>query len=385
MGRSPLIPSRIGAVYKHSDALARILARRGHKVVFVNTEYTGKEACVEYLQGDYDYHRGYPFHPSKSFIEKVISSSPDYDIIHHFGTEGFTYEVLRHQGKFQNGPVAPSICSLWTSRTAPLKLSSKWRLLLKGKIFRYLAAREEGVAARLADVVTVTSSAMQEQVHKEHNLPFEKIHVIPRGTDISFFSEPTDAIESPTKGPMILTAARLDPEKGIGRLIHAMPYILEQIPDAYLYVVGDGPHRADFLRLIASLGLEAHIGLPGKVSKTELRRYYAGCSVFVLCSIFEAFGAVIIEAACAGKPAVVSDRGGPKDIVVQGETGLHVNPEDPKEIAKTITWLLRRPVLLETMGEKARKRVFREYSFDKEAERYEKLYNNFIRKEVLNL
>lgn len=146
---------------------------------------------------------------------------------------------------------------------------------------------------------------------------------------------------------VLICVARLAIEKEIERLIP----VLQTLPGVRLVVVGDGPAK-DYLHA-------AFAGLPvvftGMIrDKNELAAAYASADAFVLPSSTETLGLVALEAMAAGIPAIVANRGGLPDIIVNGITGYLYDPEDPNDLAAHILALQKAPDLRNAMAHAAR-------------------------------
>ena len=123
--------------------------------------------------------------------------------------------------------------------------------------------------------------------------------------------------------------------KGFDTVIRALPLVLKRAPNLRYVIVGEGDDRPRLEKLAAELHLEKSVSFAGSVSDAQLAEYYRCCDAFVLPSKTtkrngswegEGFGRVYVEAALAGKPVVGSRGGGAAEAVVDGETGLLVDP-----------------------------------------------------------
>ncbi len=146
-----------------------------------------------------------------------------------------------------------------------------------------------------------------------------------------------------------------DRRKGAHYLIAAMAEVEKKIPAARLVIVGGGELVPELKRLANHLGLESQVFFAGPVYGEELSRYYAMCDLFVLPSIHEPFGLVILEAMASGKAVIASDIPGARDNVRHGETGLKVPPAAPPALGEAISYLLGDDELRNRMGQNARK------------------------------
>jgi phosphatidyl-myo-inositol dimannoside synthase len=168
---------------------------------------------------------------------------------------------------------------------------------------------------------------------------------------------------------MILGVGRFVPRKGQLTLVRALPAILARFPDAQLILVGRGPSLYEVDQEAITLGVRDHVLFPGCVSDEEVNALYALCEVFALPTgtgaggQVEGFGLVFAEAQAHGKPVVAGRSGGVPDAVLDGETGLLVEPDDPDAAAAAIVRLMADPELARMLGENGRDRVKRELNW----------------------
>jgi phosphatidylinositol alpha-1,6-mannosyltransferase len=193
----------------------------------------------------------------------------------------------------------------------------------------------------------------------------------------------SDASEAapPARGSgerIILTVGRLvDDYKGHDMVIRAMPLILARVPRARYVVVGNGPLRPSLERLARALDVVQAVRFVGEVSDAELDRWYRACEVFVLAARespadggAEGFGIACVEASARGAPVVGGRSGGIPDAVIDGQTGLLVDPLDGGEIAKAVVRLLTEPALAARLGAQGRRRAVEELTWPRAADRF---------------
>jgi phosphatidylinositol alpha-1,6-mannosyltransferase len=171
--------------------------------------------------------------------------------------------------------------------------------------------------------------------------------------------------------PVIVCVSRLMARKGQDELIRALPMIQQTVANASLIIVGDGPYRKDLERLVKKLGLENFVHLTGKVSKTELSKWYAAGDIFAMpCRTrmggwdVEGLGIVFLEGSATGLPVIVGDSGGAVDAVIDGETGFLVDGTNTAEIADRIAYFFANPDVAKNMGEAGRNWVTQEWTWD---------------------
>ncbi len=167
---------------------------------------------------------------------------------------------------------------------------------------------------------------------------------------------------------IIMTTARLIQKKGLETVLRALPYLVGEFPDLQYLIVGDGPYKADLQDLATDLGIEAHVEFTGLIPYEKINEYYNLCDIYVMLSELEAFGIVYLEAAACGKPSIGSRIGGIPDAIIDNETGLILEPRQPKRLAEAIANLLSDDALRTRMGEAGRARVLREANWDRVGE-----------------
>ena len=231
-----------------------------------------------------------------------------------------------------------------------------------------------------ADAITAHSNAARDFL-VSLGVKRNKIKVLPVGIDPEEFKPTTEEVLTERVGinesRIILTVARLHPNKGLTFLIQAMSQLIEKAPSSRLIIIGRGPLENQIRELIHQLRLEAHITLLTEaISNEEMNKIYPGCDIFVLPSIREPFGRVILEAMSCGKPVVATKVGGPLDIVEDGQTGFLVEKANPSQLASRIAELLQDRKKIRDFGRAGRKRVVERFDWEKIAERYVKIYES---------
>jgi glycosyltransferase involved in cell wall biosynthesis len=143
-----------------------------------------------------------------------------------------------------------------------------------------------------------------------------------------------------------MTAGRLastERFKGFDEVILAMPRLLAHFPALKYLIVGDGSDRARLNALVESLGLAAHVVFTGRISEAEKVAHYNLADAYVMPSIGEGFGIVLIEAAACGVPVVGSQEDGSQEALLAGRLGRLVDPRDPDALVQAIAETLEAP------------------------------------------
>ena len=225
------------------------------------------------------------------------------------------------------------------------------------------------IQAKTADLLLCVSRATAADAIGHGGNP-SKVHVIPNGIDLTPIDQAGVYDESESSRPTLLTVARLLRRKGVHRVIEAMPKVLSKIPNARYVVVGDGGYRDKLVQMAMESPARDAIEFTGPVSDAEKWKWYRKCSLFVMPSTIEGFGIVYLEANAFGKPVIGGNVMGVPEAVVDGETGLLVDPLDVDAIADAIIGLLQNSSEARRLGENGRKRAERDYSWRANAEQF---------------
>lgn len=187
--------------------------------------------------------------------------------------------------------------------------------------------------------------------------PTEKAHYLPN------FAEDAAAVPvrrtdyyTPDRGKLILALGRLHPNKAFDVLLQA----LVRLPDAYLWIAGDGPLREDLEVLAQRLGVKPRVRFLGW--RDDVPALLAACDVFVCPSRHEPLGNVVLEAWARGKPVVAADAVGPGILIKQMENGLLVPVDDADALASAVRAVFEDDELRAQLGREGRATFEANYS-----------------------
>jgi glycosyltransferase involved in cell wall biosynthesis len=228
--------------------------------------------------------------------------------------------------------------------------------------FRYV---ERAVTHRAARVIAITEALKRFTVERV-GLPAEKVEVVHYGLDAP--PEPWGqnvGLDLPHAAVVLLAISRLVPQKGLDVAVRALARVREQEPRAVLVVLGEGPER----ERLAGEG----VYLPGRVG--DVAAWLDRAELLVHPARWEGFGLALLEAMLAGKPVVATRVSSIPEIVVDGETGLLVPPDDPEGLAAAILQVLRDPGQL---GEAGLARASSEFSVERMSRRTLAVYERAL-------
>lgn len=221
---------------------------------------------------------------------------------------------------------------------------------------------------RKVDICTANSNATKDLILAA-NGSYKRVDIIPMGVD-------TDKFEPfvQNKKQIILSVSRLNKNKGIDYLIDAMPKVVHKFSNVKLIVVGDGPEKDNLTNKIRKLNLENSVSLVGAIKNRDLPYYYNISDIFVLPSLKEGLGVVLLEAMACGTPVIGSNIGGIRDIIVDGQNGSFIEPGNSNNIAEKIIWILSNQEIRDTFSENGLKTVRERFSWDIVTEKFSNTY-----------
>ena len=247
----------------------------------------------------------------------------------------------------------------------------------------------ESMTAQLADRVITVSYAMRDDL-VQHGWPESKASVVWNGVDADRYDpdkcnsrevrEIRDKYGIKKDEKMVLFLGRLTWVKAVRNLIQAMPLILRENPKTKLVILGKGEEQKDIVGTANRFGIGDKVMYRFEfVPEEERILHYAASDLCVFPSIYEPFGIVSLEAMSMAKPIVVGARGvvGFREQVIPSgpdQNGVHVNGNDPSDIAWGVEQVLKDPDQAQVWGENGRKRVLQYFAWDKVAEHTVQIY-----------
>src|SRR6476646_369963 len=286
-----------------------------------------------------------------------LSFPPIMQILDYIQREQFTEIIISTPGPMGLvGLLAAKMFNMQTSGIYHTDIPEYVRILTEDRFLESLAWSYMHWLYGQVDTVFVNS----EQYRKcwiDRGFAPEKLKILPRGLDTDLFN-PTrrDLTFWPAAGMngkevRLLYVGRISREKDLDVLATAYKKIRETTLPVKLYLVGDGPYSA-------ALGDEIPDAIfLGYLTGEKLANAYASADVFVFPITTDTFGNVVLEAQASGLPVIVSDIGGPKELVEDGRTGFVTKAHDPDDFARAIERVSSDSNLRAKMGREARQQV----------------------------
>jgi len=237
------------------------------------------------------------------------------------------------------------------------------------------------VSERIHHTIAI-STAVRDAALARGDAPADRISVVhngirdPGGDVQRLPSEVRQALDVPEEAPLLVCAARLQPEKDVATLLKAMQSVAAEIPGCVCLIAGQGMEAEALERRIADLALGERVRLLG--FREDVRELIAAADLFVLPAKAEPFGLVLLEAMALGRPVIATRAGGPLDIVVDGLTGRLVEPMNPKVMAQAIIESLRDRQWLDRAGQAGRRRFEERFTAERMAMATQAIYGRVL-------
>ncbi len=250
--------------------------------------------------------------------------------------------------------------------------------------FRRQPALRNEIYRRAAHVVAASPFAMR--LLKQEGIPVDSISLVPVGVDSERFAashhNPSLIQKYGLEGKQIvLTVGRLCARKGHDVALPAIASLIARYPNLHYVIAGTGPDQSRLESLAICLGIRKNVTLTGYLDEDALPALYASASIFLLPNReekngdVEGFGLVFLEANAAGKPVIGGRSGGAVDAIVDGVTGVLVDPTKPEDVAAALEKLLANADLREEMGSAGRQRAYKDFSWEQSAALLNDLHN----------
>ncbi len=284
------------------------------------------------------------------------------DIIHCFL---FRANILgRLAGRFAGRPV----------------IISSIRVIEEGKPLKHLIDR---LTSSMVDKYMAVSESARQFTIEHVRLSPEKIITVYNGIDCSEPPAENPGIYAPGRNPVRMALiGRFDPQKGHSVLLDAMKIInsSQSCVNIQVYFFGDGPDESRIRNRVKQLNLSKQIFFMGTTD--NIRKQIAKMDIIVLPSLWEGLPNAVLEAMAESRPVIASDIAGIREVVVDGETGLLFEPENPGALADAILKLTGSKKMAEEMGKAAKVKVVEKFSIKKTLEETTAVYHGLMKKNM---
>jgi len=244
--------------------------------------------------------------------------------------------------------------------------------------------KAEDFLTRFADWVVPNSKSGEDYVIKRGIKP-ASVKVIYNGINLERLKPNPDVVarirqqvKLPDGGKIVGITASLTPAKDHITFLKAAKIVSLTVPETRFMVLGDGPLRPDLERLAQELGIDSVVTFFG--NQRDVGSYISAYDIACLTSFdHEGCSNATLEAMALGKPVVVTDIGGNREVVENGINGLLVPPKNPEILAQNIIRCLQQPELAQRIGQQARQKVLAQFSIPRMVQEYQDLFENALR------
>lgn len=251
------------------------------------------------------------------------------------------------------------------------------------KILTFIFILIERMTARITNkIITLTALGKEDHIRLKI-AEADKFVPIYSGIDIEYFNKIRvdvkklkQSLSIPLDSILFGSVARLEPIKGNEYLIEAFSEVIKKYPDISLLLIGDGPQRESLMQKAKELNLSDRIIFAG--FREDISELLHIMDIFVLASLNEGMGRVILEAMAASKPVISTRVGGIPELIEEGKEGILIPPKDSKLLAEAMVELLTDKNKIKIFGKNGRKKVTEKFSLDIMVLHIEILYNSLI-------
>ena len=370
----PPVPGGIAAFLQH---VCDQLSKRGHNVeVLAQSKHVTERA--------YDVQQPFPVYryrlPGRMSAGVMIGQ-----MVYHVRRQ--KSDVIL-QGLFTSSHGLGLVASRWLLRVPYTVLVHGFDLL---NVFA--ASRADHWASRRvldnAALMLANSEATKREI-EGFGYPENRIRILNPAVDPRVFHPGVDTSQVCKRHGLdgrrvILTVSRLVAKKNHVTVLKALTQVVRKIPNIIYLIIGKGEEEVSLKRMVKDLNLKDNVVFAGYVEPENTPPYFAACDVFVMPSKtvgidYESFGIVYAEANACGKPVIGGKSGGIADAVIDGVTGLLVDPESIDDIAKAIIRLLTDVEYAKQLGINGRKRVELELNWHVVGENVERVLEQVVSK-----
>jgi phosphatidylinositol alpha-mannosyltransferase len=367
----------LGGITEHVHGQATELTRRGHEVVVITGNTIRAPGVVD--------EDARPTEAPPFAIERIGAAIPGY------GNASQTYHVVdpllrrrlrklyeRYQVDIVHvhspySPILPMVAVLAAPKGVTT-VGTFHSVFARSRTLDTFAPLIRRVINRLDARIVVSEACIGSLVPY---FPGE-YRVIPNGIDDRHFSPDADPIPTLRDGRLnILFLGRFDPRNGLGTMIDAFARLRRERDDIRLVVVGDGPLRGRYQRMVPDEFAD-DVHWAGRVDWSR-PRYYASADIHCTPCQRASFGMVLLEAMSCGRPVVASRISGFQLLMEHGRQGFLIAPATAVDrFAEAIRYLLDRPDERERMGREGRRTAVAEYAWTRVAARLEEQYDTLL-------
>ncbi len=377
------VGKQVGGSFISTLRFAELLSKRGHKIIFITARYPNTPEIDSYkgmkmyrfrsVKMPYTENQFYIGFPKKKELKEIFLKEK-IDILHVMIPTPSAIPSINAAKELKLGIVAHS-------HTQPENILLHLPRFMRCRLLDSLFYKYMIWIYKKAGIV-ICPSQFSERLLKEHNSGISTI-VISNGVNLSKFKKNkinkfAKKHKFNAKEKRVLFVGRLHPEKKVNTLIESMPLVLNKFNNVHLDIVGIGHLRSSLEELSKRLGLQKRVTFYGKVSDEDLVEAYNACDIFVLPSLAELEGMVILEAMACGKPIIIANSPLSASTYFVRGNGFLFKPEDERDLADKLLKLLMNGKLMKKMALASHK-LSREFDINESVSKIERVYREVLK------
>ncbi len=275
-------------------------------------------------------------------------------------------KIVKYLLELKPHVVFSSSFGMWTVLALLLQPLGRWKVVIAYEgSSPSVDYRNSSVRLFLRRIMTQAASACITNSHAGKSYLIEFLGVpedriftqpyeVPAAVALSGSNEPTEVKVASLKHPIFLFVGGVIPRKGLQLLLEACVILQNRgIHDYSLLIVGDGSQRQNLQDFVQQHHLEDQVEWAGRVEYGKLSAYFRMADVFVLPTLEDTWGMVVLEAMILGKPVLCSKWAGAVELVLDGENGYSFDPQEPQKLAELMHRFIENPDLIEAMGQRS--------------------------------
>jgi glycosyltransferase involved in cell wall biosynthesis len=296
--------------------------------------------------------------------DELKHRTDEFDIVHDNQSLGFGLLAIEHEG-------LPVIATIHHPITVDrrLEIEHAQGFFKKMNLRRWYAFvdMQTEVARRLKRVITVSENSFKD-IHTDHKVDTDRMHIVPVGVDPEMFLPVAGVARKP--GMLITTASADVAMKGLRYLLEAVAKLRTERPEITLTVIGKAKPGGESARTIDELGLSDAVTFVSGVSDERIVELYSEAEIAVVPSLYEGFSLPAIEAMSCAIPLVATTGGAVPEVVgPDNETAFLVPPGDSEALAVKLAYVFDNPEVGQKVGLAGRQRVIDHWSWRHTAEK----------------
>jgi glycosyltransferase involved in cell wall biosynthesis len=296
-----------------------------------------------------------PYTFGRRVVKYLRQHGSEYDLIHDNQSLAYGMLELQRMG-------LPLVTTIHHPITSDLRIAlnaaNNWYQRLLIRRWHSFLGMQGDVVRQLHNIVTVSDCSRQD-IARDFGLQPAGISLVHNGIDTGVFRPLPGVTRKPLR--LMATCSADAPLKGLRYLLRAYARLLQDYPELELLLVSKPKPGGKTEKLVKRLGIADRVQFVNGISTEQMVHYYAEASVAVVPSVYEGFGLPAGEAMACGVPVVSTDGGALPEVV--GDAGVIVPVKNVDALVEAIDGLLQDPVRRQALGERARRRILEQFSW----------------------